>query len=169
MKLFELKEQKGTYAGVKFDDKTNDTVLKYIKNNKIPNGLPADKMHSTILYSRKFLPSYKPAGEYDEIMKGTPTSFDVWPSSNEDGSSANCLVLKYDCSELAKRHKELMDEHNATYDFPKYEPHITLSYDIGNLDIKKLPDIKGVLPFINIVKEYGEDLDLSWSQTKGTN
>jgi hypothetical protein len=77
-------------------------------------------------------------------------------------------VLKYDCKDLNKRHKELMDEHKATYDFPKYEPHVTLSYDIGDLDIKQLPDIKELLPVINVIHEYGEDLDLSWSQTKGT-
>jgi len=168
MKLFEIKGQKGTYAGVNFDDKTTDAILKYIKDNKIPNGLSADKMHSTVLYSRKHLPKYSPYGQFEDPIKGTPKEFYVWPSDNEDGSTANCLVLKYDCDELCKRHQELMDEHKATYDFPNYEPHITLSYDIGNLDIKKLPDIKGILPLINIIGEYGEDLDLNWIQTKGT-
>lgn len=163
MLLMELKQEKGTYSGVKFDDKTTDAILTYIKTNKIPNGLPANKMHSTVLYSRKFLPDYKPAGDYDKALEGVPTNFDIWPSTNDDGTTSNCLVLKYDCDDLVKRHKDLMDEHQATYDFPNYEPHITLSYDIGNIKTTKLPDIKGILPTITIVHEYGEDLDLSWS------
>lgn len=169
MLLTELKqkEKKGTYSGVKFDNKTTNAILKYIKDNKIPKGLPSEKMHSTVLYSRKFLPNYKPAGDYDKALEGTPTDFDVWSSNNEDGSSTNCLILKYDCDDLVKRHKELMDTHNATYDFPTYDPHITLSYDIGDLDINQLPDIKDLLPIINITHEYGENLDLSWAQNKG--
>ena len=164
----ELNQNKGTYSGVKFDDNTVNAVLKYIKDNKIPEGLPGNKLHSTVLYSRKYLPDYSPAGDYDEALEGTPTTFDVWPSENDDGTTSKCLVLKYDCKGLNKRHKELMDEHKATYDFPKYEPHITFSYNIGDLDIKKLPDIKSVLPNIKVVHEYGEDLDLNWAITKGT-
>jgi hypothetical protein len=60
-----------------------------------------------------------------------------------------------------------MSDHKATYDFPKYEPHITLSYDIGDMDIKKLPNMFDTVPFINITTEYSEDLDLSWSQNNG--
>lgn len=167
MLLSEIKKQKGTYAGVQFDDKTKDNIMKYIKDNKIPNGLSADKLHTTLLYSRKFLPEYKPAGVYDQVMEGNLGEFVVWPSNNEDGTTTNCLVIKYDCDSLIKRHKDLMSEHKATYDFPKYEPHITLSYDIGDMDIKKLPNMFDTVPVINITHEYSEDLDLSWSQHNG--
>jgi hypothetical protein len=35
------------------------------------------------------------------------------------------------------------------------------------MDIKELPDMCDVLPTINIVDEYGEDLNLSWAQDNG--
>lgn len=171
MKLFEIKDvkpTKGTYAGVRFSETTKKAIAKYIKDNKIPNGISPNKMHTTLLYSRKYLPNYKPAGEYKKLMTGVPTEFDVWKSKNEDGSSTNCLVIEYNCPALDERHKELMKEHKATFDYPTFKTHITLSYDIGNMKIKDLPDFKDTCPVIQIVSEYGEDLDLSWAQNKGT-
>jgi hypothetical protein len=167
MLLMEIHNKKGTYAGVRFDDATTDAVLRYIDENNIPNGLNPSSMHTTLLYSRKFLPDYEAQGTIDPAYEGTPTTFDVWQSTSDDGSSSNCLVIKYDCPELTKRHEYLMKTHGATYDFPDYTPHITLSYNIGNMDIKKLPSILDILPTINVVSEYQEDLDLDWAATKG--
>jgi len=53
---------------------------------------------------------------------------------------------------------ELKKEHGATHDFDSFKPHVTLSYNIGDLDISTLnPSDIGD---INIVSEFGEDLDL---------
>jgi hypothetical protein len=170
MKVLELLEQKqestkGTYAAVKFDDKTVAALQKYIKDNDIPNGTPAEKMHCTVLYSRKHCPDYKPAGEIDPPWTGTPDKLEVWESNGKlrDKPTTRCLVMKFKCEELNARHKELMDEHDATYDFPEYKTHITLSYDIGDMDEDKLPNIKDAIGEIKVVNEYGEDLDMSWS------
>lgn len=167
MLLMELNATKGTYSGVRFNNSTIKLILKYIKDNHIPNGVSEDKLHTTLLYSRKFLPNYIPKGKYSKDLVGTPTTFDVWKSDNNDNTSTNCLVLKYDCADLIARHKLLMDEHGATYDFSKYEPHITLSYDIGDFVVSNLPDILKTLPHIHIISEYKEDLDLSWAKNKG--
>lgn len=168
MKLMEITQQKGTYAGVRFSSKTKKLIKQYCDENNIPKAISPDKMHTTVLYSRKYLPDYEAAGNYPKPLIGTPTSFDVWKSNNEDGSSANCLVIEYDCPELTKRHDDLMEEHGATYDYDNYKTHITLSYDIGDMDIKDLPDFKKTVPTIEIVSEYQEELDLSWAKNKGT-
>lgn len=170
MKLEELMETttKGSYAGVKFDTPTKQAIHRYMKEHKLPTAVRPDKLHSTLLFSRKYLPDYKPAGKYDPTLVGKPIGFEVWPTRPADGSKpARCLVLRYDCPELEKRHKELMKMHNATYDFPDYKPHITLSYDIGDLDEKKLPDIGKYVDQIGIDEEYGEDLSLSWAKDHG--
>lgn len=173
MKVVDLLEKKeetadktGTYAAVHLDKSTTDAIAKYMKENDIPNPLAAEKMHTTVLYSRKHCPDYEPAGKIDPPWIGTPTHFDVWESRGKDESDKpkRCLVLEYDCPQLDARHEELMEEHGATYDFPDYKTHITLSYDIGDMDIKDLPDIKKMLPEIKIVSEYGEDLDLDWAK-----
>lgn len=169
MKLKDLYEQpskKGSYAGVKFDKDTNRALHKYIKENKIPNSTRPDRFHSTVLYSRKHLPNYKPAGKLDPPMTGNPTGLTVWETQGDNGPKTNCLIFQYDCPDLVDRHKSLMKEHEATYDYPDFKPHVTLSYDIGDMDVDSLPDVSGVGP-VNIVEEYGEDLDLDWARNKG--
>ncbi len=165
MKILDLLQEKqtstksGSYAAVSFSDSTVDAIAKYLKDNDIPNGIATSKLHTTLLYSKKYLPNYKAQGTIDPPWIGTPTHFNVWKSQpKEDGSTKNCLVLEYKCEELTKRHEFLMDEHDAQYDFPDYKPHITFSYDIGDLDVDKFPDITEALPEIEIVDEYGEDL-----------
>ena len=176
MKLKELIEEqeteetestKGTYAGARFSKQTVDDIKSYCEENEIPNPLKSEKLHTTILYSRKYLPEYNPCGMYDPLMVGKPKGFDVWKTTCSQGSTpdpdaeqTNCLVLEFDCPELEKRHEGLMKEHEATYDYDEYKTHVTLSYDIGDVDIKDLPPYTGV---IEIEEEYGEDLDLDWA------
>lgn len=173
MKLFELMEtspdsstdKRGTYAAVKFSEATIDAVLKYIKDNEIPNSVAGSKLHTTLLYSRKYCPDYKAQGEINPPWIGVPQGFDVWQTQGKlrNEPKKNCLVVKFKCPELTARHKELMKEHDASYDFPDYTPHITLSYDIGDMNPDDLPDVKEAIGDIEIVTEYGEDLDLNWA------
>lgn len=158
MKLIEVTPQKGTYAGVKFDSNTVDALVKFCKDAKIPNCLPSEKFHTTLLYSRKFLPDYKPAT--DTNLVGTPVGLEIWPS--QDGNS--CLVLVYSCPKLTARHLKLLKQHDTTHDY-EYKPHITLSYDIKDWTKKDLPEIPATLNKIVINKEYGEDLDLDWTKS----
>ena len=156
-------EEKGTYAAVRFGDDTKDNIESFINDNEIPNSVPRDKLHTTLLYSRKYCPDYSPPGNLEQPLEGTPTEFDVWKSQpDEEGNRSNCLVMKYDCEDLVNRHNELMDEHGATFDFDEYRPHVTLSYDIGDMSIDNLnPDSIGP---INVVEEYGEDLNMNWAK-----
>ena len=147
MKLEEVSAKKGTYAGVRFSDETLENLAKYIEDNDIPN--PTRDFHTTLLFSRKVLPKYDPT-EYNEPLTGKFDGFELF----DEGKA---LVLRFDCPELVKRHKELMDEHKATYDYDEYRPHVTLSYDASDVDIDELPKVK--FP-IEIEKEYKEELNL---------
>lgn len=156
--------EKGTYAAVRFSAETKDAIAKYIADNDLPNPLGKDKMHCTLLYSRKHCPDYKPAGKIKPAWTGTPTKLEVFESRGKlrDEEPKRCLVLRFECKELVARHELLMEEYDATYDFPEYKPHVTLSYDIGDLDETKLPDVS-TIGELTIDEEYGEDLDLDWA------
>lgn len=159
----ESKQPDGTYAGLKFNSDTKEILKKYIEDNNIPNPLDVDKIHSTLLYSRNYLPEYKPAGKFDKSWIGNPKHFSIFESNPKNGGDgSNCLVLEYKCSEQTTRFDELMEKHDATYDFDEYKPHITLSYDVGDLDYKNLPMIEEEL---EIVEEYSEDLNLDWAES----
>lgn len=159
MKVNELIEgiQKGTYAGVRFSKPTVKMLKNLIEKYNIPNPIPSNKLHTTLLYSRKYLPKYTPKGKIDPPMLGKFTGFDIWES---DKDNTRCLVMEYSCPNLKSRHKELMKEHDATYDFPVYKPHVTLSYDIGDAN----PDLPVTVDDLEIVNEYGEDLNLDWAE-----
>lgn len=160
MLLREVRESKGTYAGVRFNTDTIAAIEKFQNEHGISNPVPLDKLHTTLLYSRKYLPDYSPAGAYDPPEVGKAKGFDVWESqADESGHKTKCLVMEFDCPGIIARHKKLMKAHDATYDFDEYKPHITLSYDFDG-DVNKLPEFTNA---INIVEEYGEDLNNDWA------
>jgi hypothetical protein len=73
------------------------------------------------------------------------------------------LVLKLDSPEMVERHNFLMGKHEGTYDYPSYNPHVTMSYDIDGVDTSAL-DASGIGE-LSFDEEYGEDLDLEWSDS----
>lgn len=165
--LYEGPERRrpGTYAGVRFDPDTIERLQELQSDLGIPEPLGADDFHSTLLYSRRFCPNYKALGELTPVATSDETDFtlEIWPSNSGE---KNVLVLKYTCEWLQNRHDELMAEHNATWDFPDYIPHITLSYNVGEWTPDDYTVSLGRDKPIVIVKEYQEVLDLEWSEDK---
>lgn len=155
-------ETKGTYAAVKFSKDTKDRIKSFIKKYDIPNAVRPDKLHTTLLYSRKFLPDYKAEGDLTEPIVGKPIGFELWKTQPREGQEqTQCLVLRYEAPELEARHKALMKEHGATWDYPDYNAHVTLSYNFpGTLEDVGEPEEIGD---IEAVHEYGEDLNLNWA------
>jgi hypothetical protein len=150
--------QKGTYAAVKFSQDDEDKIVEVLNKLSIQNPINKNDIHCTLLYSRKFLPNYEPIESPDEWAY--PKELIVWDTFDKK----RALVLKLDCEYLVKRHRKLMDEHKATWDFPEYHPHITLSYDIGDNEIPNLKDFN--FKEFHIIGEYKEDLQLDWKGSK---
>jgi len=165
MKLKEILEMKteqeaGTYAGVTFAPTTITAFKNFIKKYKIPNATPIEKLHTTLLYSRKPLPNYKPETHINPPYVGTPENFEIWKTRDTE---SNCLILKYNCPGLIKRHNALMKEHEATFDFKDYIPHVTLSYNIGDMTLEDFGK-PSELGDIIINKEYSTVLDPDWAK-----
>lgn len=154
-----LTESKGTYAAVTFSQDDEDNIINSLKKLGIPNPVEKNDIHCTLLYSRKFLPNYVPIESLDEWAY--PKELIVWKTFDKK----KILVLLLNCPYLEKRHKELMKEHQATYDFPEYKPHITLSYDIEDFEVPNLNDFNFNKEF-HIIKECTEDLNLDWKGEK---
>jgi hypothetical protein len=116
------------YVAVRPDYRTIEYLQSVIRRFNIPQPHSGEKMHCTEIYSTK--PTKVPQVQPNRIFKAVITSFDVFKS--RDGKRV--LVAKVESSDLQARHTELMTELEASYDFPDYLPHITLSYDIGDMD-----------------------------------
>lgn len=144
---------------MKFSEETIKSLTALQEKLGVPNPLEPSEFHSTLLYSRKHLPNYIAQGELTPVATSDTENFtlDVWPSN---GGERNVLVLIYPCEWLQDRWKSLSEEHGATWDFPDFTPHVTLSYDVGDFQ----PDER-VVHFatkkpIVIVEEYSEPLEV---------
>lgn len=140
---------KGLYVGAKFSGITLDAIEDLQKRLKVPNPVPRDKIHTTIVYSRVNVP-YKPAvGSFEIARSGSLEIFE------NDG--VRCLVFVLDSDYLQYRHAYAMAL-GATYDYPDYKPHITLSYNVGPLTYRDNIEIPIILDH-----EYAEELKLNWA------
>jgi hypothetical protein len=156
------KSTKGTYTAVKFSEDTIKRIKAFVDKHNIPDPLPSKSYHTTITYSRKYLPDLKALGKLDPPWKGKVTELEIFKSKEDN----NCLVVLFDCKKATDRHNQIMDEHDAQYDFDKYNCHFTLSYNCGDFDIKSIPNISKEFGEIEIIEEYLEDLNLDWAKKK---
>jgi hypothetical protein len=157
MRLFEFAKSKGSYAGVKFSPETVKALEAYQYDNNIPNPLGSDEFHSTLMHSTKYIPNFKVLpGPFS--WQGRFKEFDNFGEEDE-----NVLVIKYECPELQDRFDYVMKTYNPKWNWPNYIPHIALSYNVGDLDISKLPSYEGP---IEVVSEYYDDLEEDWAADK---
>lgn len=154
----------GTYIGVKFSKDTLKAIHEYIKVNKIKNPVPIKDIHSTVIFSRVPFDIM----EYFEIKseKAFIKEFMILSGS---------LVMVLESDYLKELHNRIMREYPATYDFPEYIPHVTLSYGPKNSNDAPVPHeyyekyhgIHKLPPFtypVVIERVYVEDLNLEWKE-----
>lgn len=149
----------GTYAHVEFDTATKKQIHKYCVLANIPNAVRPDKLHTTLLYSRVPMSEYVPVGKYDFPLVAVPIGLATWEMTNDAGEPSTCLVVLLSCPHLVARHEYLMNKYGGTFDYPTYLPHVTLSYDVHDLDPETLPFFEQLVPHLIIVAEHAEPLD----------
>lgn len=156
--LAENKKPKGTYVGVRLTPQSNAKLRKFAKQIKVPNILDNDKMHITVIFSRNHLDNYTPPGKLETPIEAEVNTLTVF--QKEEEGSKRVLVVTLKSPELHKRHKEIMKEPGATYDFDEYIPHVTLSYDCGDFDETGHNIKKFFNEPLEIDEEYEEELKL---------
>jgi len=119
------RDENGTYAKLVPSSLAKDRICSVAAQINVDNVVGRRTLHTTVIYSR-----VQCNPPIDEETVSLPivahgTHFELF--DNADGSKS--LVLLLDSDELHELHHRLMDDHNATYDFPEYQPHITISYD----------------------------------------
>ena len=149
----------GTYIAAKFSKKSKDLLKKLATDLEVPNILPREKMHVTIVYSKKAFTNFDIHGKLEKPWKAKVKDLEIFKT--QTGKSA--LVLRLDCQDLTDRHNYFEKEHGATYDYPEYKIHVTLSYDVG--DDWKIPKTEPseTVPELELDEEYYEALSLDWA------
>ena len=114
-------------------------LTKWAKENGFKTTLEPDDMHATVAFSR------------------TPVDWDQMPDSIVPGVIAasgdrslarfgDAVVLKFANEELEFRWNEFRAA-GASWDFPEYQPHVTLTYDGADLDLDSIEPYDGILAF----------------------
>lgn len=99
-----------------------DEILEWAREQGIQNLLPAEELHTTVVYSKQPIDWMRVGEAYEdelEIKAGGPRSVEQFGAA---------LVLEYSSFSLAMRHGDA-ERAGATWDHDEYRPHITLSYD----------------------------------------
>ncbi|MNN83453.1 hypothetical protein D3C81_2004930 [compost metagenome] len=64
----------------------------------------------------------------------------------EPQGSEGAVVLLFNSSELAWRHMQIR-EAGASWDYEEYQPHVTITYAAGDLDLSKIEPYRGKIEF----------------------
>jgi hypothetical protein len=151
----------GRYIGIKFTPDSKRELKNIIDNEGIPNYTDTDDLHSTIAYSKgSNIPGYQVAGKMEKPVEAEIDCFDIF----KDQSGKNCLVAKLNAPDLEQLHNKTR-EHGATHDYDEYIPHVTLSYDAGDINNDLLNKLtkkyKGTKIFGE--EEYDSEIIKNWA------
>lgn len=145
--------REGSYIGLNISKESEKRLRQLQKELNIEEIFP---FHITLVYSRKKI-KMDINKNVNKII--TIKGFHIFDNSKDGGDRA--LVIKLNCPYCENRHNIAKTGFGATYDYPSYEPHITLSYkwekDLPDEDLLK--DLK-----LNITNEYYEKLNLEWTK-----
>jgi len=151
-KLFEWgsepkENDKGKFIAVKV--KNAKEVYDWYINQGI-EVIPEDELHCTIAYSKK---------DFEYTLSKEDIYIPESSSKLEKLGDAGAIVLKIYSQELQDRFNRCINA-GATYDYPSYKPHITISYsEVDNLENIKQPDFDIILG-----DEYTNELEEDWKK-----
>lgn len=112
-----------------------EEIVNWAKAQGFKTTLPAESMHVTIAYSTT--PVVWPYPLLDNLsiidLEGRTIS-----SLGDNGA----VVLKFKSKDLTNRWGKILDM-GASWDYKKYEPHITISYNASDVDVSKIVPFTG--------------------------
>lgn len=167
MKMTELANN-GVYAAVRPTPESIQKIYEYLKQRNIPNAVAPEKLHVTLISSEQPMPGFIPDPSIRHVA--TPISFTFFNTKppSADMTPWRALVLRLACNTLSQRHLQLHQQFGGNYRYGgKFEPHMTWSYNIENMDPSDIswlprPDFEIIL-----TGEYAEQLNLNWAAEHG--
>lgn len=134
--------------------------IAWAKEQGFETTTPAGDIHVTIAFSRKPVDWMKAGENWNSDKNGNLTVQPGGARLVEKLGDKGAVVLLFNSSELTWRHEGIRREAGASWDFPDYQPHVTITYAGGDLDLSKVEPYRGKLQF---GPEIFEELDDDWS------
>ena len=108
---------------------------------------PQDGLHVTVIYSRRPVDWMKAGNDWSTGDNGLLT---VRPGGPRmvDRLGGGAVALLFASSALSYRHEVIQREAGTSHDWPDYQPHVTIAYDVpGSVDLSAIEPYRGVLEF----------------------
>ena len=132
-------------------------LIRWAKAQGFKTTLDAADMHVTVLYSRQPVDPIKMGTTWSDDRGGNLTIKPGGPRAVEK-LGMDAVVLLFASDDLSWRHRGMV-EAGASHDYDEYQPHVTLTYDAGDVDLDTIKPFTGELRF---GPELFEPLDLDW-------
>lgn len=164
MKLIELFEgEEGKFDTLYCSRKllNAEDVIEWAKSQGFTNCVGKDDMHVTIAYSKKEIDWSELTDSFDNVVSRKDGEDDGNGERGVEEFKGNAIVLTFENGDLERRWKEFKDDFGATWDFPEYRPHVTITYD-GLPEGLKLEDIKPYEGELNFGPEKMEPVKKNW-------
>jgi uncharacterized protein len=132
-------------------------ILKWAKEQGFTSTLPAEDLHVTVAFSRDPVDWMAVGNSWSGGDKGTLLVSPGGPRLVEK-FGGGAVVLLFGSSELSWRHRDIVDQ-GASWDWPDYNPHITITYEPGDVDLSKVEPYRGK---IELGPEVFAEVDEDW-------
>lgn len=153
--------KKATYGSVKPDEDSIDKLQQLASRLglKAADVVSPEEMHATVCYSRT--PIDDPTGAFKEALPIEAEADELHFFKTRDDK--DCLVVKLSSVGLRALHTRLRKEFRSSHDFPTFEAHVTLCYDVSPMDKRRIDRSQEFKPFdIRFTEFEVKPLDLDW-------
>ena len=133
-------------------------IIAWAKGQGFKTTTPADDLHVTVAYSRAPVDWMKVEEAWGGDKTGEITIAPGGPRVVEKLGDKGAVVLMFGSWELTYRHG-VIRQAGASWDYAEYQPHVTISYEAGDLDLEAVAPYRGKIVF---GPEIFEELDEDW-------
>lgn len=136
-----------------------DEVVAWAKGQGFGKTLTADDMHVTVAFSRDKLDWGDAGDSFDDVIVPAASDQKDGARSIKRLGDQGAVVLRFESTDLAKRWQQFRDA-GASWDWPSFQPHVSITYDGDGLAIEDMVPYDGPLEF---GAEQFAEVDDDWS------
>lgn len=137
-----------------------DELIAWAKGQGFKTTQPASELHVIIAFSRKPVDWMKVGDDWSSDEDGKIRVKPGGPRAVEPLGDKGAVVLLFRNDALEYRHQRIHSESiGAVWDFPEYQPHITITWDGAGIDLAKVepyqgPIVLGPEIFAEVVEDW---------------
>jgi hypothetical protein len=119
-----------------------DDLIAWAKANGFKDIESPNEMHVTVAFSRRHIDWDTVGNSCDTVA--IPPGQDQ--RSVQELGAEGAVVLRFESTQLQQRWKQIYND-GASWDYPSYKPHVTITYNGRGLDLSKILPYRGPLVF----------------------